>query len=125
MTKAYIMKYGYVLEMHKGCRNYPGFYQKEMGRYVGPLRTANVLGRNMAYALRYDNETVRKVELFKNGKPKRLVKLRRRRCEAVTKNGKRCKRSWKANGHRCLCIQHTKMWDNHQIFTRRQSKRYV
>ena len=71
-----VKKYGYVLEMRKGTRNYPGFYQKEMNRYVGPLRSAKVLSRNMAYVLRYGNEIVRKVELFKNGKPKRIVPLK-------------------------------------------------
>lgn len=54
-----------------------------------------------------------------------MINKRRRRCEAVTKDGKRCKRPWKANGHRALCTQHTKMWDRGQIFTRKQSKRYI
>lgn len=70
-------KYGYVVEMRKQSAHYPGFYQNfyqnKVG-YAGPLRTAKVVSRNIAYAIRWDDEVVRKVELFKNGKPKRVVK---------------------------------------------------
>ena len=69
-----IRKYGYVIELSENQP--PKFYQKKAGVYSGTLRTAVVVGRNMAYTLRYDNETVRKVELFKNGKPKRIIPLK-------------------------------------------------
>ena len=123
-------KYGYVIEMRKTSFHYPGYYCNFQSsgscEYACCwLRNAAVFKRGEAYSLRYDNETVRKVELFKSGKPKRVVSPRRRRCEAVTKDSKRCKRAWKDHGHRALCTQHTKMWDSNHFFTRKQSKRYV
>lgn len=65
-------KYGYVIEMRKTSDSYPGFYSTS--HYAGPLRSAEVFRKQLAYALRYEDETVRRVELFKNGNPKRVVK---------------------------------------------------
>jgi len=68
-------KYGYVIEMRKTSEYYPGFYQDGGKRgYAGPLRTAFVDTRRVAFMLRdVGVETVRKVELFKNGNPKRII----------------------------------------------------
>ena len=67
-------KYGYVLEMRKTSHHYPGYYQGRLGHnFSGALRTAKVYSRDVARYLRNSYETVRKVELFKNGKPKKIV----------------------------------------------------
>ena len=64
--------YGYVIEMRKTSPFYPGFYQGNV-LYAGPLRSAEVYSQYIAYTLRWDDEMVRRVELFKNGKPKRII----------------------------------------------------
>lgn len=68
-------KYGYVIEMRKTSSHHPGFFGFN-GNYAGPLRSASVFNRRKAYYLRATDETVRKVELFKNGKPKKIVPMR-------------------------------------------------
>lgn len=65
-------KYGYVIEMKKSSPHYPGYYKG--ANYAGPLWAATVFNRDTARELRFRDETVRKVELFKNGKPKKVVK---------------------------------------------------
>ena len=66
-------KYGYVIETRETSPHYPGFYSTSLTRYAGPLRSAAVNTRSMAYVLRDTCEIVRRVELFKNGKPKRII----------------------------------------------------
>ena len=66
-------KYGYVIEMKKTSSNYPGFYDAGF-HYAGPLRDAAVYTRSWARGLCWGDETVHKVELFKNGKPKKIIK---------------------------------------------------
>lgn len=66
-------KYGYVIEMRKNSTSYPGYYTGGP-RYSRPLKFAAVYSRAEAYSLRYEEETVRKVELFKNGSPKKIIR---------------------------------------------------
>ena len=66
-------KYGYVIEIRKTNKNYPMYYSGGV-TYKRPLKFARVHSRTEAYGLRYKGETVRKVELFKNGNPKKVVK---------------------------------------------------
>lgn len=59
--------------MKKVSHNYPGYYAPSGCSYIGNLRQAHVFSRNGL--LRYSVEIVRRVELFKNGKPRRVVTL--------------------------------------------------
>jgi len=68
-------KHGWVIQMKKNSKDYPGFYiEYELYPYSGPLRTAFVCeNRRFARQLTRKDEIVRKVELFKNGKAKKII----------------------------------------------------
>lgn len=67
-------KHGWVIEMKKNSSDYPGFYQIYVALYSGPLRTAFVCrSRQFARRIAAKDETARKVEFYKNGKPKKVV----------------------------------------------------
>ena len=66
--------YGWVIEMKKGNTDYPGFYQDYGHPYSGPLCTAWVYrSRQTARWMVDPDEVVRKVSLYKNGKPKKII----------------------------------------------------
>lgn len=67
-----IKKYGYVIEMKRTSSDYPGFYSGGLP-YARPLQFAIVYNREAAREVRFRDETVRKVELSTDGKPKRVV----------------------------------------------------
>ena len=66
--------YGWVVEMKKNNCRYPGFYGSS-DRYSGPLRFAYVISsRDEARGLVFlGEEIVRKVELTKTGKAKKII----------------------------------------------------
>lgn len=70
-------QYGYVIEMKKTSSSYPGFYSVGTP-YARSLQHAFVSDRAEARVNCFTDETVRKVGLFKNGRPKRVVKKERK-----------------------------------------------